>query len=208
MDHRIALKPNTSLRLCNDRGEAIQCVIESEIGRGGSFIVYEASRITDTGDKTLYRIKEFYPYKLNIFRDENNVLTPSVNDAKVFTQRQEQLRSDFSRTNQLFDSDTNYSAITNQLDVFRQNGTSYVLSAYSSKRTLATYKPESLKECITLVRQVAYVLGNIHKQGYLYLDTKPDNVLVIDGYQNQIQLFDFDSLLSIQEVKKTNECLC
>lgn len=208
MDHRIALKPNTSLRLCNDRGEAIQCVIESEIGRGGSFIVYEASRITDTGDKTLYKIKEFYPYKLNIFRDENNVLTPSVNDAKVFTQRQEQLRSDFSRTNQLFYSDTNYSAITNQLDVFRQNGTSYVLSAYSSKRTLATYKPESLKECITLVRQVAYVLGNIHKQGYLYLDTKPDNVLVIDGYQNQIQLFDFDSLLSIQEVKKTNEPGC
>ena len=71
MDHRIALKSNTPLRLCNDRGEAIHCVIESEIGRGGSCIVYEAARITDTGDKTLYRVKEFYPYKLNISRDEN-----------------------------------------------------------------------------------------------------------------------------------------
>lgn len=208
MDHRIALKSNTPLRLCNDRGEAIHCVIESEIGRGGSCIVYEAARITDTGDKTLYRVKEFYPYKLNISRDENNGLTPSANDAEVFTQRQEQLRSDFSRTNQLFYSDTNYSSMANQLDVFRQNGTSYVLSAYSSKKTLATYKPESLKECITLVKQVAYVLGNIHKQGYLYLDTKPDNVLVVDGYQKQIQLFDFDSLLSIQEVRKTSKLSC
>ena len=207
MDHRIALKSNTPLRLCNDRCE-IHCVIESEIGRGGSCIVYEASCITDTGNKTLYRVKEFYPYKLNISRDENGSLTPSANDAEVFNQRQEQLRSDFSRANQLFYSDANSSSLTNQLDVFRQNGTSYVLSAYSSKKTLATYKPESLKECITLVKQVAYVLGNIHKQGYLYLDTKPDNVLVVDGYQKQIQLFDFDSLLSIQEVRKTSKLSC
>lgn len=96
MDHRIALKSNTPLHLCNDRGEAIHCVIESEIGRGGSCIVYEAARITDTGDKTLYRVKEFYPYKLNISRDENNGLTPSANDAEVFAQKQEQFRSDFS----------------------------------------------------------------------------------------------------------------
>lgn len=208
MDHRIALKSNTPLCLCNDRGEVIRCVIENEIGRGGSCIVYEAARVTDTGDKTLYRVKEFYPYKLNISRDENNRLTPSTKDAEVFRQRQEQLRSDFSRTNQLFYSDVNYSSMTNQLDVFRQNGTSYILSVYSSKKTLATYKPETLKECITLVKQVAYVLGNIHKQGYLYLDTKPDNVLVVDGYQKQIQLFDFDSLLSIQELRKTSKLNC
>lgn len=205
MDHRIALKQNTPLHLCNDKGEAIHCVIENEIGRGGSCIVYEAARVTDTGDKTLYRVKEFYPYKLNISRDEKNVLTPSSKDAEVFSQRQEQFRSDFSRTNQLFYSDTNYSSMTNQLDVFRQNGTSYILSAYSSKKTLATYKPESLKECVMLIKQVAYVLGNIHQKGYLYLDTKPDNILVVDGYQKQIQLFDFDSLLSIQELSEARK---
>lgn len=208
MDHRIALKSNTPLRLCNDRGEAIHCVIENEIGRGGSCIVYEAVRITDTGDKTLYRVKEFYPYKLNISRDENNTLTPSAKDAEVFNQRQEQFRSDFSRTNQLFYSDNNYSSITNQLDVFRQNGTSYILSAYSSKKTLATYKPLTLKECVTLVKQVAYVLGNIHKQGYLYLDTKPDNVLIVDGYQKQVQLFDFDSLLEWKEAHIISKQSC
>lgn len=208
MDHRIALKPNTPLRLCNDRGEAIHCVIEKEIGRGGSCIVYEVARITDTGDKTLYRLKEFYPYKLNISRDENNGLTPSIKDAEVFRRMQEHLRSDFSLTNQLFYSDHNYSLKTNQLDVFRQNGTSYILSAYSSKITLASYKPKSLKECVMLVKQVAYVLGNIHRQGYLYLDTKPDNVLIIDGYQKQVQLFDFDSLLSIQELGKKSKLSC
>ena len=82
MDHRIALKQNTTLCLRNDRGEAIHCVIESEIGRGGSCIVYEASRVTNTGDKTLYRVKEFYPYRLNISRNGNNCF--ESNSALIF----------------------------------------------------------------------------------------------------------------------------
>ena len=60
----------------------------------------------------------------------------------------------------------------------------------------------NLKECITLIKQVVYVLGNIHKMGYLYLDIKPDNVLIVDGYQKQVQLFDFNSLF---EWKKVNQ---
>ncbi len=205
MDHRIALRPNTPLHLRNDRGEVLHFSIEGEIGRGGSSIVYEAARIADTGDKTLYRIKEFYPYTLDIFRDENNHLIPSSKDAAAFQQWQEQFRSEFSRTNQLYYSDTNYSSMTNQLDVFRQNGTFYILSAYSSRKTLATYRPETLKECIALVKQTAHVLANLHKQGYLYLDIKPSNVLIVDGYEKQVQLFDFNSLLSLQELKKAGK---
>lgn len=201
MDHRIALKPNTPLHLSNDSGEIIHCIIKDEIGRGGSCIVYEAVRITDTGDQTLYRIKEFYPYKLHISRN-NNELVPSVHDIEYFNKEQEQFRYYFSHTNKLFYSGDNYSSMTNQLDVFNQNGTSYILSAYSSKNTLAAYKPVSLKECITLIKQVVYVLGNIHKMGYLYLDIKPDNVLIVDGYQKHIQLFDFNSLF---EWKKVNQ---
>ena len=108
MDHRIALKANTPLRLFNDKGEAIHCVIETEIGRGGSCIVYEASREAETGDRTLYRVKEFYPYNLNISREENGNLIPSVNDKEAFVYGQKQLRSDFSRTNKLFYSGSNY----------------------------------------------------------------------------------------------------
>ena len=168
------MKPKTPLCLCNDEGEQIHCVIEKEIGRGGSGIVYEASRITKTGDATLYRAKEFYPYKLDIKRGDDNTLIVSSKDTQLFSKGKERFISDFSLTNKLFYSDTNYSSITNQLDVFSLNGTYYVLSTYSSEKTLATYKPESLKECVMLVKQVAFVLENIHKHGYLYLDTKPD----------------------------------
>lgn len=200
MDHRIALKKNTLLCLQTSKGESICCVIEKEIGRGGSCIVYEASRETETGDKTLYRVKEFYPYSLCVSRDDNRHLIPAVRDTNAFIQEQEQFRLDFSRTNRLFYSGTNYALMTNQLDIFEQNGTSYVLSAYSSQKTLASYDPISIKECIALTKSVAYIIANIHEQGFLYLDTKPDNVLIVDGLEKQIQLFDFNSLLSLDDL--------
>lgn len=198
MDQRVALQSGTVLRLSNDRGEVIHCVIEKEIGRGGSCIVYEASRITDTGDKSLYRIKEFYPYRLEILRDEGGALVPADRHRDEFERARIQFRSVFSHTNRLFYSDSNYASMTNQLDIFSINGTLYILSAYSSEKTLAVYRPESIKECIALVRQAACALDRIHKQGYLYLDLKPGNVLVAGGYPRQIQLFDFDSLFSLQ----------
>lgn len=201
MDHRIPLKPNTPLLFRNERGEAIRCVTEAEIGRGGSCIVYEASRLTETGDKTLYRVKELYPYRLRISREEDGRLIPAAGDRDAFLREQKKFTADFSRANRLFYSGSNYASLTVQLDLFDLNGTSYILYPYSSKRTLAEYRPESLKECVTLVRQVAYVLGELHRQGYLYLDCKPENVLVIEGPEKHIQLFDFDSLVSLRELK-------
>lgn len=200
MDHRIALKKNTLLGLHTSKGEAIYCVIEKEIGRGGSCIVYEASRETETGNKTLYRVKEFYPYSLSITRNKDNYLTPAARDAAAFKQQQEQFRLDFSRTNRLFYSGSNYSLMTNQLDVFEHNGTSYILSVYSSQKTLASYSPVSIKECICITKLVAFVLSKIHEQRFLYLDTKPDNILIVDGLQKQILLFDFNSLLPIEDL--------
>lgn len=199
MDHRIPLKEHTSLRLQNSKGEAIHCVIEKEIGRGGSCIVYEASRKTNLGNLALYRVKEFYPFGLRIEREGDGRLVPVSGDAEAFRHQQEQFCQDFSRANWLFYSGENYASMANQLDVFSQNGTSYVLISYSSPKTLATYRPESVKECVNLTMQVAYVLGNIHQQGFLYLDTKPDNVLIVDGFQKHVLLFDFHSLLPMGE---------
>ena len=75
-DHRRALKTGTVLE-AGSRDEHMKFVIEGELGRGGSCIVYEASRTTDKGVKSLYRIKELYPYKLDILRDKDGSLIPS-----------------------------------------------------------------------------------------------------------------------------------
>lgn len=205
MDGRTALTPGTPLHFHNSKGEEMHFVITGEIGRGNSCIVYEACRENENGDRTLYRIKELYPYKIKIQREESGRLVPCKAETEKFRQMCERFSSDFSRTNKLFYSGENYALMTNQLGILRLNGTLYIVSAYSSRKTLAEYKPENIKECVSLVRQAACILGGIHAGGYLYLDVKPDNILIEDGYPKRIRLFDFDSLLSIEELKNPAE---
>ena len=84
MDSRIALKPQTKLYFYDNEGGKILYTIVREIGRGSSCIVYEASHETTTGDRKLYRIKECYPYKLQIHREESGSLVPNIEDKKLF----------------------------------------------------------------------------------------------------------------------------
>ena len=208
MDFRIALKPETKLCFVNKDGGKTLYTIVREIGRGSSCIVYEATHEATTGDIKFYRIKECYPYKLQIQREENGRLIPNMENVKVFNDFQDKMRMDFKSANSLFYSEGTVGMFIDQMDIYYCNNTTYIVSVFSAEKTLSTYKPVSIKECIVLVKQVAYLINKIHQQGFLYLDTKPNNILVVEGLQSRIQLFDFDSLISIQEItnKKILKC--
>lgn len=202
MDSRIALQKNTILTLRNKDGGLLRFTITKELGRGGTCIVYEAFLVSKTKDKKYYRIKECYPYKLNIERTEDCTLKASEDDLKVFAKTKQDFEKDFSVTSKLFYVDKMFSYMPDQLDLFDCNNTKYIVSTYSAEYTLATYKPKDIKECINIVKKVAYVLENIHKHGYLFLDTKPSNILVINDLEKQIKLLDFDSLVSFNDIAR------
>lgn len=195
MDSRIALAANTQLHFQNNEGGAVRYTIIKEIGRGGSCIVYDASYETNAGDVKFVRIKECYPFKLRIERMSDGNLHADPADADRFKEIQNKFRSDFLLGNGLFYTKELYDALTNTIDIYAGNGTTYLASAFSPENTLASYQPDTLHVCVNLVKQVAQILDHIHKKGYLYLDTKPDNVLVLDTYTTRVQLFDFDSLI-------------
>lgn len=197
MDSRIALAAKTQLHFQNKEGGAVRYTIIKEIGRGGSCIVYDASYETNTGDLKYVRIKECYPLKLRIERTTDGSLCTDPADAVQFEAAQNKFRSDFTLGNGLFYAEGLYDAITTTIDIYSGNGTTYLVSIFSPENTLATYHPESLRVCVTLAKQVAQIIKRIHNEGYLYLDTKPDNVLVLDTYATRVQLFDFDSLIQM-----------
>lgn len=87
--------------------------------------------------------------------------------------------------------------LANTIDIYFGNGTVYLASEYSTENTLASYRPKNLSDCISVVKQVACILRKIHIEGYLYLDIKPDNILIIDSIVTRVQLFDFDSLIPV-----------
>lgn len=188
---------NTQLHFQNKEGGAARYTIIKEIGRGGSCIVYDASYKTNTGNLKYVRIKECYPFKLRIERTPDGTLCADSADAAQFETAQNKFRSDFILGNGLFYAEGLYDAITTTIDIYSGNGTTYLVSTFSPENTLATYHPETLHVCVTLAKQVAQIIKQIHSEGYLYLDTKPDNVLVLDTYATRVQLFDFDSLIQL-----------
>lgn len=195
MDSRIALANGATLRFTNAEGGSVAYTIAKEIGRGGSCIVYDATYETNTGDIKHVRIKECYPCKLRIKRTVQGYLQVMGDDAAHFEKAQQTFRSDFSLGNGLFYSGGLFDALTNTIDIYSGYGTVYLASEFSTENTLASYRPKDLKSCISIVKQVACILQKIHDEGYLYLDVKPDNILVVDSYTTRVQLFDLDSLI-------------
>lgn len=74
MRERRPLKQDTQLIVRNRTGGSICYIVGKVIGEGGSCLVYEGYYQNNAGTKTTVRIKECYPYKLHLERNENGEL--------------------------------------------------------------------------------------------------------------------------------------
>jgi formylglycine-generating enzyme required for sulfatase activity/predicted Ser/Thr protein kinase len=79
-------------------------------------------------------------------------------------------------------------------DTFEENNTSYFVMDYIDGKSLsmlvATQGTLSEKQTIEYGLQILYALKEVHKEGILHRDLKPDN-LIITASDNQIVLIDF-----------------
>lgn len=199
MDGRIALAPGAVLNLETATGYTLY-TIHHEVGRGGSCIVYDASYTDNLGNFKLVRIKESYPHVLRISRNKDNILEVEARDADAFAAAKERLRSAYQRNHDLFMVNGLTNTVANTSDIYEANGTVYIVSVYMNGRTFAEYQGETLHACISLLIGAAKVLQHIHDAGYLYLDLKPDNILTLEGSLDLVQLFDFDSMIYMEEL--------
>ena len=197
MDNRIALSPNTELRF----GSETIFTIKSEVGRGGSCIVYDAVYRTNAGDEKLVRIKECCPFDLPLKREPGGALSCPETAAQQFADAKAQMYKDFRLCNRLFYSETSSDSIINTINIYKANNTVYVVSAWARENVLSSMKLDTLRECISVIRQTASAINSIHREGYLYLDIKPDNISVIRGGSGRVQLFDFNSLIPVSALK-------
>lgn len=196
MDNRIPLK-------CGDRlvfsdtgcGEKV-FTIQKEIGRGAACIVYDAFYMSHMGSKKNVRIKECYPLKLSVTRHGQRLDVPD-NAIGDFARCKGKMAHAFQVNNSLFSVMGLTNAVTNTLDIYEANHTIYIVSAYLSGKTLSEEKDFSMSDVISIVKATAKAIQRIHDSGYLYLDIKPENIWVLEGTTQLVQLFDFDSLVPI-----------
>ena len=201
MDGRIALAPGNVLKLSTNTGY-IEYRITREIGRGGSCIVYDASYTDNLGNFKLVRIKECYPHAMRFTRDEDGNLHPASRDESNFETAKKRFIDAYQKNHELFLLENLTNAVANTSDIYNANGTVYIVSVYMNGCTFMEHQGETLHDCVSLILATAKVLQRIHAAGCLYLDLKPDNILTIQGSLDLVQLFDFDSMVSLEEINK------
>ncbi len=203
-DTRTALKNGTMLKFYNSDRGLITYTVQEEIGRGGSCIVYNACYTDNLCEQKPVRIKECYPFKLYISRNELGELIPCKDDILDFEKCKEKVREDFKLSSSLFKTKELTNFVPNAVDIYEANNTVYIVCAYAEGKVLSEWSNYTVKEAVQTVKGTAYVIQEIHNKGYLCLDIKPENIFVYEGAKGLVQLFDFDSLISVDCDDKEN----
>lgn len=205
MKDRIPLQLNTDLIVTNHAGGNMHYVVGDLIAMGGSCLVYDGYYINNAGTKNTVRIKECYPYKLNIKRDKDMSLVADDKDESKFLQYKNRIRKAFEVANELHQMSGITNLTSNVFDIYDTNNTIYIVSSYTEGNTLVNAEFESLSGVIRTMISIAKSIEKIHDRGFLYLDIKPENILVYDETTDLIQLFDFDSLVHFEECERISE---
>ena len=197
MKERKPLKLNTELRFTNYAGGDMHFWVVDVLGFGGSCIVYDGYYINNAGARSTVRIKECYPYKLHLTRNDREELIVPDKESEKFEIYKDRIRKSFEIANELHEAAglTNYTA--NVFDIYEANNTVYIISSYVEGKILSNIEFNSLRDTVRTVISVAKCIEQIHKKGYLYLDIKPENILVYDDTFELVQLFDFDAVIPI-----------
>ncbi len=167
---------------------AKEYLLESCIGTGASCVAYKAIGEDDI------------PVKLKQFRPEGMSKKDRLYQAaeKRFIQAYQQ------QISMMRDEKT--AAVTTGLYGLYHDEQGFLWTSVSAMvgRTLDTLLQEnSLNNNLKILRNLAESIKAYHEAGWLLLDVKPENVLVIDSLGlHGINFFDFDSFIQIEELKR------
>lgn len=198
MDERVVLKNGTKYEFKNE-DEIVSYEISKCIGKGGSSVVYEVR----CNEYEIGRLKEFYPVDINIKRDENGSLLVEESDLKSFEERKQLFENILKKRAELLEINVD---IANTMPEFcqlvRGRNTSYIFQSFTNGKCYSDIYGESLEHIIKTAIGLVKALKCYHDIGYVHLDIKLENMLVINEGKNiKVQLFDYETVTSISDLK-------
>lgn len=191
--------PNSyELHLNNRLGKYI---ITDIIGKGASTVAYSANYYDSEGNCSKHIIKEFNPSYISFGREENGEIKfrscdeNKVKDAKErfisSCKKQIEIRNQTDTMNQTPYVEGPFIANnTVYIDVVIYNGTTYDIA----------YDDLSLCDKMEVCLSVAKLVKSYHDNGYLCLDIKPKNILVIPETKEIVFFIDFDSVCKKEDI--------
>ena len=195
---RQVLKPGTDLSLYDRK-----CLILGVIGAGTSCIAYKAQMKLSIKGQTTSRIiviKELYPAHQNIVRDINNSLIIPDSSRVMFNEESENfvksalLQFEFHNKEELanFTSDIEV--------VYELNNTLYSVMGIVTGKSYDKTEPENITSILKIGKSLSQAILHYHKNGYLNLDIKPANIYNLPETDELVQLFDFNTVCTRNEV--------
>lgn len=196
---RVALRSGSKLQLTEtDSPNRYTYIIKREIGRGASCVVYEGFRADSPRHKV--RIKECYPAQNPPHRDGQELQWPNE-------EQKEQVLGRFERAYNIqlllqSEKETGNATVHTLLPLCRANGTLYIVLETDYGETLDHCQPDNLQKMLVITQALAHAIRNCHQCGYLHLDIKPENILVLRDTPHMVKLLDVDSLVCKEELKE------
>ena len=173
--------------------------IQEVIGMGASCIVYTAVYTDAEKNQFTIRLKECFPEGLNIFR-KNDVLVISEESEEKFEKHITHFTEGYKRQIALRSIPENQNSISNIQGIFEGNNTKYI--AMTCQNGIRLDRAElSVYDVFRVLKAVTLQIQNFHNKGWLYLDLKPENVILYPETPELVMLFDFDSTVQVGNVQ-------
>ncbi|MGN0466730.1 MAG: NB-ARC domain-containing protein [Lachnospiraceae bacterium] len=198
LDNRISLINGYKL-IFNENNKYI---IEEEIGRGSSCLVYTASYEDELGQKHWVRIKECYPYNVDISRNEKGELIAAFSYEKKFADAKDNFRKGYEKNVFLKRTLGLMNSTVEAVNIFIHNNTLYSVMGCVEGKDYRLDTDENLQSLFKRLSTLCKIIKKYHDKGILHLDIKPENIFLLPETKEHIVLFDFDSLLLKEEIKK------
>lgn len=193
------LKENDSIVL-RSLGRDTLFSIKDIRGQGGSCIAYTVE-FEENGTPHKGVLKEFFPAFLvdtNFVRTKREIDVPTHHRAR-FEEEKTAFEDTYRNINQYLTKNSraaNYHPTF--LGLYYGNGTVYSLVAYTHGESMEKYRPQSFAALLKVILSVSKGVAQYHDAGYLHLDIKPKNILILDGVTDLVELFDYDSFMPIK----------